>query len=61
LFDFRLIFAGQTASLALSADSGVSGPSTFIAVQNQLGLKLESSNGPVDMLNIDGVERLRPN
>jgi uncharacterized protein (TIGR03435 family) len=37
------------------------GPSIFSALQDQLGLKLESGKGPVEVLVIDHVEKLEKN
>jgi uncharacterized protein (TIGR03435 family) len=37
------------------------GPSVFTAIQEQLGLRLESSKGPVEVLVIDHVEKPDPN
>jgi uncharacterized protein (TIGR03435 family) len=44
------------ATLVPSSD----GPAIFTAVQEQLGLKLESTKGPVDVLVIDHVEQPMP-
>jgi uncharacterized protein (TIGR03435 family) len=46
---------GPPADTAPPADA--SGPSIFTALQEQLGLKLESQKGPVDTIVIDHVER----
>jgi uncharacterized protein (TIGR03435 family) len=47
----------EAAPAAANGDAtDVSGPSIFTAVQEQLGLKLESSKGPVKILAIDHVE-----
>jgi len=61
-FDLTLTFAAEQRSQA-SPDLPApdpSAPSLFTALQEQLGLKLESTKGPVDVLVIDHVERPTP-
>jgi uncharacterized protein (TIGR03435 family) len=61
-YDFTLRWTPETAAatppgpqeLELPNDSG---PSIFTALQEQLGLKLEPTKGPVEVLVVDHVER----
>jgi uncharacterized protein (TIGR03435 family) len=52
----QLPASGAPAPTPLESDR----PSFFTAVQEQLGLKLESTKGPVDVLVIDHVEQPTP-
>ena len=63
MFEFRLIYDQR---LSLIGGPGTepfdpSGPSIFAALQEQLGLKLESGKAPVEVLVIDRVEKPREN
>lgn len=44
-----------------AVDSGGSGPTLFSALEDQLGLRLESQKAPVEILVIDHVEAPSPN
>lgn len=63
-FDFTLEWSPQadlrvgTADAALSGNTADNqGPSIFTALQEQLGLRLESGKGPVEVLVVDRMEK----
>jgi uncharacterized protein (TIGR03435 family) len=66
-YDFKLTWTpgpgegGSDIPPDLPPPADTSGPSIFTAVQEQLGLKLESSKGPVDVLVIDRAEKPNAN
>lgn len=67
LYDVDLTFAFEPSMMSDAPKAGVSpppsntnGPSIFTALQEQLGLKLESARGPVDTLVIDRAELPTP-
>lgn len=58
-YDFQLSWSSDDVSTALSGRERP--PSIFTALQEQLGLKLESTRGPVELLVIDHAEKPTPN
>jgi bla regulator protein blaR1 len=67
-YQYRLQFAAQGGlgldgmPLPPAAESPEStAPSVFTALQEQLGLKLESTKGPVETITIDHIEEPSPN
>jgi uncharacterized protein (TIGR03435 family) len=65
-FDFQLEWMPDAAHMPLingakPPEGSVEGASLFTAVQEQLGLKLESTKGPVEVLVIERAERATEN
>jgi uncharacterized protein (TIGR03435 family) len=64
IFDIDLRWMPDVQQLGPSPETAppvdADAPSIFTAVQEQLGLKLESTKGPVDVLVIDQVEQPTP-
>jgi uncharacterized protein (TIGR03435 family) len=61
IFDYKLEWVPDATNMPLingaKPEGGMEGPSIFTAVQEQLGLKLESTKGPVEILVIDRAEK----
>jgi uncharacterized protein (TIGR03435 family) len=58
-YDFEISWAPDLTSAAGAdaATPAISGPSLVTAIQEQLGLRLESTKGPVGILVIDSAEK----
>jgi uncharacterized protein (TIGR03435 family) len=59
-YDFTLVWSPDDANVTGSAGDA-SGPSLFTAVQDQLGLRLESKKAPVETIVIDHLGAPSPN
>ena len=57
IFDLTLLFMPQRRLPATLSEPPLDAPSIFTAVQEQMGVKLESRRVPMDVLIIDSVER----
>ena len=57
LFDVQLEFFLEANGGAPQLSPSDSGPTFGSAIEEQLGLKLESSRGPVEVLVVDNVQR----
>ena len=57
IYDFTLTYAPDTASAPSAAAPDANGPTVFTALEEQLGLKLESAKGPVPVLVIDSIQK----
>lgn len=61
VFDFTLQWSPDEAPKIATTDgneaAGAAGPSIFTALQEQLGLKLMSEKGPVEVLVVDHIEK----
>jgi uncharacterized protein (TIGR03435 family) len=57
VFDFKLEWSTQDGAAKAPDANEVASPSIFTALQEQLGLKLESAKGPVEIIVVDHAEK----
>jgi bla regulator protein blaR1 len=57
VFDFKLEWSTQDGVAKAPDANELGGPSIFTALQEQLGLKLESTKGPVEIIVVDHAEK----
>jgi bla regulator protein BlaR1 len=60
-YDFVLDYLPEVAELALTTQGSEQAPDIFVALEEQLGLKLESGKGLEDVIVIDRIEHPSPN
>lgn len=60
-FDIHLTWTNDPGSMDAASTSTAADASIFTALQEQLGLKLRSAKGPVEVLVIDHIETPSPN
>ncbi len=56
-YDFRVEWTPDAGPCPDAPETAADGPSLFAAMQQQLGLKLESTKGPVEIIVIDHAEK----
>jgi uncharacterized protein (TIGR03435 family) len=64
-WDFEINFAPESAPIPLPPGvdfpaGDPTAPSLCTAIQEQLGLRLQSTKGPVEVLVVDRIEQLTP-
>ena len=57
VFDFKLEWSTHDVAAKAPDANELAGPSIFTALQEQLGLKLESTKGPVEIIVVDHAEK----
>jgi uncharacterized protein (TIGR03435 family) len=57
LFDFRLQFSQDPLTANPGVSTAPAAAPLFTAIEEQLGLKLESARGPVEVLVIDSIQK----